>query len=325
MYSWPRCTHTRQAIWSPQPSVHASEPHELSRSSTATSRPSTRIVGELTNRSARARSAESTRTLFTSTSTPDARSTSPTTSSADSRLRSAARQRVQLVKSRKRKSIRSVSGACDPPVAAIGLTAIWKSSRCAHSVTHRDGAKAKRTHRGLLPRRPRRTIPEVTGAPPLVGEAGTPSTPTKTDGLGRPTEAPLGRTRCVRCIGTTSARASSIAAGSSTVAVAMRQPRHSRLSVRACRFVAEATVRARRPRLARIGGLVSEPEEGPCPSCCSTVPVDVDRRRRCQASTPVIRRATRGCVIRLIRPRSRRSSPSCEPPATTHTAADCAH
>ena len=64
----PRWTQTRQAIWSPQPSVHASEPHELSRSSSAMSSPSTRIVGELTKRSARACSADSTSTLLTSTS-----------------------------------------------------------------------------------------------------------------------------------------------------------------------------------------------------------------------------------------------------------------
>jgi hypothetical protein len=33
-----------------------------------------------------------------------------------------------------------------------------------------------------------------------------------------------------------------------------------------------------------------------CTSCCSTAPVDVDRRRRCRDSTPVVRRATRGCA-----------------------------
>jgi hypothetical protein len=43
--------------------------------------------------------------------------------------------------------------------------------------------------------------------------------------LGRPTEAPLGRIRRIRCIGTTSARAG---VSSNTVAVAMRQKGHSR-------------------------------------------------------------------------------------------------
>jgi hypothetical protein len=87
-------------IDSPQPSVHASEPHELSRSSSATSRPSTLIVGELTKRSSRACSADLTWILLTSTSTSVAASSSRTASSAASRLWSVPRQRAQVVRSR---------------------------------------------------------------------------------------------------------------------------------------------------------------------------------------------------------------------------------
>ena len=46
-------------------------------------------------------------------------------------------------------------------------------------------------------------------------------------------------------------------------------------------------------------------------------PAAVARRPRCRASTPAARRATRACAIRPTRRRSRRSSPSCAPPATT--------
>ncbi len=50
VYSRSPKTQTRQAIWSPQPSTQASEPHELSRSSKAMSAPLIRIVGDDTNR-----------------------------------------------------------------------------------------------------------------------------------------------------------------------------------------------------------------------------------------------------------------------------------
>jgi hypothetical protein len=45
-------------------------------------------------------------------------------------------------------------------------------------------------------------------------------------------------------------------------------------------------------------------------------PVVAGHRRRCPAFTPVILRATRACDIRPTRPPSRRSSRSCESPAT---------
>jgi len=42
-----------------------------------------------------------------------------------------------------------------------------------------------------------------------------------------------------------------------------------------------------------ILGLVDEPEEGSCLSCCSIAPVDVDRPRHCRDSTLAARQATR--------------------------------
>src|SRR5215213_4247198 len=62
------------------------------------------------------------------------------------------------------------------------------------------------------------------------------------------------------------------------------------------------------------------PEEGPCPSCCSMPPAAVAHPPPCRNSTPAGRRATRGSATRPIRPRSRRSSRSCAPPATASTA-----
>jgi hypothetical protein len=82
--------------------------------------------------------------------------------------------------------------------------------------------------------------------------------------------------------------------------------------------------RAGRAWLARIVGFFHEPEEGLCPSYCSTALVDVDRRRRCRDSAPATLQATRGCATRPIRRRWRRSSPSCAPPVTARMAADCA-
>src|SRR5207244_8375042 len=51
--SSPSCVHTRQSMSAPQPSVHASSPHELSLSSSAMSVPLTPIFGELTSRKRR--------------------------------------------------------------------------------------------------------------------------------------------------------------------------------------------------------------------------------------------------------------------------------
>ena len=54
------------------------------------------------------------------------------------------------------------------------------------------------------------------------------------------------------------------------------------------------------------------PEEGSCPSCCSTPPAAVAHRRRCPNSMPAARHATRGCA--LHRPTSKEDpSPRSEP------------
>ena len=133
VYSWPRYTQTRQAIWSPQPSVQASEPHEVSRRSSAMSLPLTRMVGEDTNRHARASSSVATCTLVTSTAIPAACSTSATTINASLRLRSVPRHRVQLVRSRNKKSICSFRRGCCrgwcASVAVIVSTLISRSVR----------------------------------------------------------------------------------------------------------------------------------------------------------------------------------------------------
>ncbi len=63
------------------------------------------------------------------------------------------------------------------------------------------------------------------------------------DCVGRPTEAPLGRTRCVRCIGTTSARASSRSEGARAPSLAQRGTRSS-----GARAVPAAACRAKRKR-----------------------------------------------------------------------------
>ena len=92
---------------------------------------------------------------------------------------------------------------------------------------------------------------------------------------------------------------------------------------------AAASYRERQSRIAMPAGSVAslrtrpilgssdEPEEGSCLSCCSIALVDADHRRPCRDSTPADRRVTRVCAIPPIRLRSRRSSPSCAPPATT--------
>ncbi len=61
-----------------------------------------------------------------------------------------------------------------------------------------------------------------------------------------------------------------------------------------------------------------------CPACCSMSPAVADRRRRCRASRPAARRATRAAGIPPIRRPSRRSSPSCDRQAPRHTASACA-
>ena len=53
---------------------------------------------------------------------------------------------------------------------------------------------------------------------------------------------------------------------------------------------------------------------------CWTPPATAVRRRRCRAITAAARRATRASSIRPTRRRSKRSSPSCGPPATALTA-----
>jgi hypothetical protein len=93
--------------------------------------------------------------LLTSTLTLVASSTSCTTSSADSRLRSAPRQRVQVVRSRNRKSIPSVSRVCRASASTIGATVISTSFQSAQSVTHRDGAGPERTHQAPVRRKHR--------------------------------------------------------------------------------------------------------------------------------------------------------------------------
>jgi hypothetical protein len=72
------------------------------------SRPLTRIVGELTNRSARACSTDRTSILRRSTRAPVASRTAPTASSAVSILASLPEQRSQADRSRNRKSITTV-------------------------------------------------------------------------------------------------------------------------------------------------------------------------------------------------------------------------
>jgi site-specific recombinase XerD len=56
------------------------------------------------------------------------------------------------------------------------------------------------------------------------------------------------------------------------------------------------------------------PEEGSCPSCCSTPPAAVAHPPPCRSSTPAGRRATRGCATPRTHRRPRRSSPSCATP-----------
>jgi hypothetical protein len=130
----------------------------------------------------------------------------------------------------------------------------------------------------------------------------------------RATGAPLGRTCCFRCIGTTSVLRVPIGGSSSTVAVAMRHTGQSRrIGFRRC-SVREAIAPVREwcePALlgADRRALSHEPDEGSCPGCCSTVPDDVDRRRECPDSTSAARQATRAFATRPIYPRSRRSSP----------------
>ena len=154
MYSWPRYTQTRQAIWSPQPSVQASEPHELSRRSSAMSLPLTRMVGEDTNRHARASSSVATCTLVTSTAIPAACSTSATTINASLRLRSVPRHRVQLVRSRNKKSICSFRrGCCRGWCASVAVIVSTLISRIrsvgAKSVTHQDVQTGRWTHQPI--------------------------------------------------------------------------------------------------------------------------------------------------------------------------------
>ena len=59
------------------------------------------------------------------------------------------------------------------------------------------------------------------------------------------------------------------------------------------------------------------------PELLLDVPVDVDRRPRCRDSMSATRLATRVCATQPIRPRSKRSSPSCAPPVTERTAGAC--
>jgi hypothetical protein len=115
--------------------------------------------------------------------------------------------------------------------------------------------------------------------------------------LGQPTEAPHVSRGYARRIGKTSAGASSRSVEARAPSLSQRgtveSPAAPRVAVASFseRYIGSAV--AARLLLGCPSSSCSEPEEVSCLSCCSTAPVDVVRRRRCPASTPVARRRTR--------------------------------
>ena len=151
VYSTPPWTHTRHAVSAPQPSVHASEPHGLSRSSRAMSSPSTRIVGELTKRNARrllrrlhqhlvdldldaGRSQHVTHRLKRRLEAPVGAETAGAGRAV----------KKQEIDPHPVQDVRTISGG-DRQGAHLGI------SRRVNSLTHTDGADPERTHRARRP------------------------------------------------------------------------------------------------------------------------------------------------------------------------------